>query len=272
MTCSQTMVGLVAASMIALGAPAALAADAANPDWPCVQHKVATLTAAQMWDGRDVDDLTQWRDNEEIRKLIAVLASRRVPLEEAAAAIARFAQAQPQDKRDDALKLLFAGLLSTINSDRAVVMSGIERFQQRQKARAAEIERQGTAIRQLKERAASDEKARSELTAAEEQIQLGRAGVLRAPAVAAARLRGAGPDRAAPVRARPRDSLAHERLKAAADRRHRRGWVMRLDCSSSSGTPNCSSTASMSPCRLAIRTLSWRFQSSSRLRTPKVMR
>ena len=161
--------GMIAASVIALGAPQALAADAASPDWPCVQRKVATLTSAQMWDGASVDDLTQWRDNEEITKLIAVLASRRVSLEQAAAAIAQFAAAQPQDRRDEALKLLFAGLLSTINSDRAIVMSGIERFQQRQRARAAEIERQGTAIRQLKERAVNDEKARAELAAAEDR-------------------------------------------------------------------------------------------------------
>lgn len=165
----QTVIGLIAVGMIALGGPPALAADNANVDWPCVQHKVATLTSIQMWDGPDVDDLVQWRDSEEIRKLIAVLASRRVPLEEATAAIDRFGAAQPQDKRDDALKLLFAGLLNTINNDRAVVMSGIERFQQRQKARAAEIERQGAEIRQLKERAASDEKARSELAAAAEK-------------------------------------------------------------------------------------------------------
>ena len=64
---------------------------------------------------------------------------------------------------------MFAGLLSTINSDRAIVMSGIERFQQRQKARAAEIERQGNAIRELKERAVNDEKARAELAAAEDR-------------------------------------------------------------------------------------------------------
>ena len=169
MACSQTVVGLIAAGMIALGGPPALAADTTSSNWPCVQHKVATLTSAQMWDGPDVDDLAQWRDNEEIRKLIAVLASRRVPLEEATTAIDRFAVAQPQDKRDDALKLLFAGLLDIVNNDRAVVMSGIERFHQRQKARAAEIERQGTAIRQLKERMANDEQSRSELTAAAEK-------------------------------------------------------------------------------------------------------
>jgi hypothetical protein len=162
-------VGLVAASIIALGEPSALAADPANPGWPCIQRKVATLTSAQMWDGPPVDDLTAWRDNGEMGKLIAVLVSRRVPVEQAAAAIALFAGAQPQDKRDEALKLLFAGLLSTVNTDRAVVMNGIERFQQRQKARASEIERQGAVLRQLKERAASDENARAELTAAEDK-------------------------------------------------------------------------------------------------------
>ena len=166
---SSMVIGLIVAGMIALGGARVLAADPANPDWPCVQHKVPTLTSVQMWDGPAVDDLTQWHDNEEMRKLIAVLASRRVPLEEAAAAIARFAAAQPPDKRDRALELLFAGLLSTVNSDRAVVMSGIERFQQRQKARAAEIERQGAMLRQLKDRAESDEKARSELAAAQER-------------------------------------------------------------------------------------------------------
>ena len=166
---SNTVVSMITASVIALGAPRALAADATSADWPCVQRKVAKLTSAQMWDGAPVDDLTKWRDNEEITKLIVVLDSRRVSLEQATAAIARFAAAQPQERRDEALKLLFAGLLNTINSDRAVVMSGIERFQQRQKARAAEIERQGTAIQELKERAVNDEKARAELAAAEDR-------------------------------------------------------------------------------------------------------
>src|SRR5262249_15105229 len=94
---------------------------------------------------------------------------RRVPLDQATAAIEQFAATQPPDKRDDALKQLFAGLLSTINNDRAVVMAGIERFQKRQKARAAEIERQGVALRELKERSATDEAPRSKLATANEQ-------------------------------------------------------------------------------------------------------
>jgi hypothetical protein len=142
---------------------------AGNPDWPCVQHKVDRLTSAQMWDGPPVDDLDAWRDNEAIGRLIPELASRRVPLEQAAKAIEAFAAAQPADKRDEALKLLFAGLIATINTDRAVVMGGIERFQKRQKARAAEIEREGETIRQGREKAKTDEKARAGLAAAEER-------------------------------------------------------------------------------------------------------
>jgi hypothetical protein len=122
-----------------------------------------------MWDGPPVDGLTEWRDNEEVGKLISTLASRRVPMEQAAAAIDAFAAAQPKETRDEALKQLFAGLLSTVNTDRAVVMNGIERFQKRQKARAAEIERQGEAMRQLRQKAAGDNKVRAELTTAEDR-------------------------------------------------------------------------------------------------------
>jgi hypothetical protein len=159
---------LTAVCAAAAAAQAPKAVDP-NADWPCIQHKVLKLTAAQMWDGPPVDDLEGWRDNAEIGKLIPTLTSRRVPLEQAVAAVEAFAAAQPKEKRDEALKQLFAGLLVAVNVDRAVVMSGIERFQKRQRARAAAIERKGEAIRKLKERAAGDEKARAEIAAAEEK-------------------------------------------------------------------------------------------------------
>jgi hypothetical protein len=163
----------IAALVVALCAGAAVAAEPKvadpNADWPCIQHKVAKLTSAQMWDGPPVDDDEHWRDNEEIGKLLPTLTSRRVPMEQATAAINAFAAAQQKDKRDEVLKDLFAGLLVTVNVDRAVVMSGIERFQKRQRARAAEIERQGEAIRKLREKASGDEKAKPELVTAEER-------------------------------------------------------------------------------------------------------
>jgi hypothetical protein len=165
----NTVVRTMAAGVLLLGGSPARAADPANPDWPCVQRKMATLTAAQMWDGGEVEGLTQWRDDAAIARLIAVLASRRVPLDQAADAIVAFADSRPEDRRDDALRELFAGLLDAVNRDRAVVMSGIERFNVRQRARAAEIERQSAALRALEQRAGADETARAELDAARER-------------------------------------------------------------------------------------------------------
>jgi hypothetical protein len=162
---------MLMAVVLGAGAATAQAPKVADPnaDWPCVQHKMAKLSAAQMWDGPPVDDVDAWRDREEIGKLIPTLTSRRVPMEEATAAIEAFAAAQPKEKRDEALKLLFAGLLVNVNVDRSVIIGGIERFQKRQRSRAAEIERQGEAIRKLREKAPSDEKARAELATAEER-------------------------------------------------------------------------------------------------------
>jgi hypothetical protein len=160
---------IFAALVLPFMAGAVVAAESRTPDWPCVQRKVNLLTSAQFWDGPQVEGLTGWHDNEAMSKLIAVLMSRRVSLEDAASAIAEFASKQPEETRDQALKLLFAGLLASANSERNVVISGIERFQQRQRGRAHEIERQGAEIHRLKERAAQDEGARGDLKTAEDK-------------------------------------------------------------------------------------------------------
>jgi hypothetical protein len=160
---------LLAALLATSLAGPVLAAESSTPDWPCVQRKVNLLTSAQFWDGPQVDDLTGWHDNDALLQLVAVLMSRRVTLEEAATAIGDFANKVPQETRDRSLQELFAGLLASANSERAVVISGIERFQQRQRARAHEIERQGAELHRLKERAAQDESVRGELKEAEDK-------------------------------------------------------------------------------------------------------
>jgi hypothetical protein len=120
-----------------------------------------------MWDGPSVDNLN-WRGDPDIEKILPKLVNRRVSSEAAAAAIHHFAESQPPGNRDARLTLLFAAVLKSSDDDRAAVMSGIERFQQRQKARAAEIERQGLVIKSLRENAVSDGAARAQLARAEE--------------------------------------------------------------------------------------------------------
>jgi len=149
----------------------ALPSRADEPEWPCIQRKVVTLTAAQMWDGPEVETLTGWQDDAEMGGLIKVLVSRANPMEKASESLERWLKRQPEAARDEKLKLLFAGVLKTINEDRALIMAGIERFQHRQRQLAARIQEQGAGLGALRAKPASDEKARAELGAAEDRYK-----------------------------------------------------------------------------------------------------
>lgn len=115
-------------------------------EWPCVQRKVETLSVTAIWDGPPIDGVKGWFREKDIVDVINVLSSRRVPVEEAEAAIKKFAAAQPEDQRDAKLVLLFAGLFDKVAGQRRTVMSGIVKYQKSQIERAKELERQSSEI------------------------------------------------------------------------------------------------------------------------------
>lgn len=156
-TVTTAAVGLIIAC-IAIG-PTAHAADPATPDWPCVQRKIDTLTATQMWDGPAITDAMPWRNSNVIRNLVKILMSRRIEIEDAEKAIEKFATTQPADKKDEQLTLLFAGFLDQANARRTKVVKGIEKMNVRQRARSEELERQGVALAEMKKQAADGDKA-----------------------------------------------------------------------------------------------------------------
>jgi hypothetical protein len=141
----------------------ALARDTSTPDWPCVQRKIATLTSTQVWDGPAVEGITKWNDVPEVSGLVRTLANRRTPMGQAEAALSEFAHSQPDADRAERLTLVFAGVFETLHSQRKAVIEGLEKYLKAQRERAVELERQGVEIAGLKERAASDEKAASDL-------------------------------------------------------------------------------------------------------------
>ena len=149
---SLTASAFAFAAMLVAGAPpsfttSAAAADASPvSDWPCVWHKVDELSAATIWDGPDLATAADWQKDEKVRTLSGYIISRRIKLEDAEAAIKKFAEEQPATTRDQKLTELFAAALSRTNDDRKTVMSGIVRFHKRQLARAAEIEKQGIVV------------------------------------------------------------------------------------------------------------------------------
>jgi hypothetical protein len=117
---------------------------AVEGDWPCIQRKVGELTAAQMWDGPELDTAGDWRGDPAVAGLAAELAQRRLPLDEAAARIERFA-AEAGRERDAKLTALFARVLERINAERGRLVAGIERYARRQRELAERINAVGLA-------------------------------------------------------------------------------------------------------------------------------
>ena len=137
------------------GPPVALPTAAANPDWPCVQHKQEVLTAPQMWDGPAIAPEGKRADDEAVRKLVPLIVSRRYEMTEVEKAIKEFADALPAAERDAKLTALFEMALAEINLQRRSIIDGVERFQRRQVARARKLEDEGIALSEQQKKAGS---------------------------------------------------------------------------------------------------------------------
>jgi hypothetical protein len=130
---------------------AAIAADPRFPDWPCIQVKVPEISAAAVWSGPPIDDVARvWESDPVLRDLVARLAARRTPLNDAQKAISDFITGDAAERGHKA-KLLFAGLLTTLNAERGQVMNGIERFSRQQTAFAERIRLEIAELRALQD-------------------------------------------------------------------------------------------------------------------------
>jgi Spy/CpxP family protein refolding chaperone len=114
------------------------AADPRYPDWPCVQAKVPEISLAAVWAGPPLDDVSgKWKDDDKVSALVAKLAARRTPLEEAQKAITEYLSGAA-DKAGSG-KLLFAGLFDSLNAQRSQVLNGLERVTRKQREAAEKI-------------------------------------------------------------------------------------------------------------------------------------
>jgi hypothetical protein len=114
------------------------AADPRYPDWPCTQAKVPEISIAAVWAGPPLDDVSgKWKDDAKVTALVAKLAARRIPLEEAQKAITEYLSGAA-DKTASG-KLLFAGLFESLNAQRSQVLKGLERVTRKQREAADKI-------------------------------------------------------------------------------------------------------------------------------------
>ena len=124
------------------------ASDPRYPDWPCAQAKVPEISLAAVWAGPPLDDVSgKWKDDAKASALVAKLAARRTPLEEAQKAITEYLNGTA-DKTAGG-KLLFAGLFDSLNAQRSQVMNGLERVTRKQRAAAEKIRDDTLALQAL---------------------------------------------------------------------------------------------------------------------------
>jgi hypothetical protein len=133
------------------------AADPRYPDWPCVQAKVPEISVAAVWEGSPIDQVGEaWKNDPKVRELVARLAPRRTPIEDAQKAAEDFIAASGADKAEKA-KLLFAGLFQELNRQRTEVMDGIDRITAKEKQLAETIRADRAALSQAQDSASPDQ-------------------------------------------------------------------------------------------------------------------
>jgi DNA repair ATPase RecN len=142
----------------------ALAADPRFPDWPCNQVKVPEISVAAVWAGPAIDDVgNAWGEDAAIKDLVARLAARRTPLEDAQKATSDVIKGKESERQKKA-KLIFAGLFKTLNHERNEVMHGLERYFRKQKEFADQIRSTILQLRELQDRPDPDQSRVDELT------------------------------------------------------------------------------------------------------------
>jgi len=154
---------LFAIAMLCAGPRVADAADPRYPDWPCVQAKVPDLSIAAVWDGPSIEQAQKaWQDDPAIKNLVARLAARRIPIEEAQKSIEDFLAGASAGKADTGV-MLFAGLFETLNHQRTDVMNGLERLQRSQRELADRIKADAAARHEMQDKPQPDQAKLDEL-------------------------------------------------------------------------------------------------------------
>lgn len=125
---------LAAAAIAGLAGGPGRADPAVDPDWPCIQRKMPSLSVGQMWPGPPAaGDVSA---DPELVRLAGIMAPRRTSLDEVKALATDYAGGIEPGERQARMALLFTGILDRIDAERRDVMGGISRYAHRQAAMA----------------------------------------------------------------------------------------------------------------------------------------
>jgi hypothetical protein len=140
---------VLAGALAALASPAASGAEpsGADPDWPCQQALVPTLSAGMVWSGPSPDGFGDWHGEPAVAALVQRIAPREVPTADGEAAIQQFTHDVEGDRKR-LITLAFAGLLDETNRQRSEVIQRIKLLAERQRNLASLVARLTTELDQ----------------------------------------------------------------------------------------------------------------------------
>ncbi len=105
-----------------------------NPDWPCIQILVPTLSPGQIWSGDPIEGREEaWRDIPGIEPVLKQAADPTTDIDQAEAGIDRFAETLGPD-RNAVLAALFAGVFDALNGRRGETIAAVQRYARQQRA------------------------------------------------------------------------------------------------------------------------------------------
>jgi len=117
----------------------AAAPPSQEPDWPCIQGFVSTLSVGSVWKGPSIDSVPgRLRGDAEIKALADRIASRDTSIDDAERSIVAFAGSGGADK-NARLTELFAGTFGSIAEQREKAIRGIKNYARGQQVLAEKI-------------------------------------------------------------------------------------------------------------------------------------
>ena len=121
------------------GGPA-ITASFSDPDWPCIQRKVETISVGQMWP-HPIRKTALIDEHKALAEaLVSRLSLRRISLQEAEAHVAASVQAASLKPDVDFMGQIFTGVFQRLNRRRTRLMRGIERYARKQAVLAEKID------------------------------------------------------------------------------------------------------------------------------------
>lgn len=135
-------------------------AQQTDPEWPCIQVLVPEINLAVLWpQSIDETQLTSWRKDPDISRMVERLSDLEAFTEIEQAVIAGFIEPISEDLRSDTLNRLAVGILHNANQLRAQYIRGIKRYTRQQISIAGQIENKLNQLAELEgqENAQTDE-------------------------------------------------------------------------------------------------------------------